>query len=195
MASVSNYPEIPESAGVYILTHIPTGMFYIGATKKLRKRFLQHLGDITFSRKGIAGRFGSGEMHKHDFNFQFELTADIWDALDFEKALLRSNVNTPLCVNRSYLQGTLKEYSQETIQKRRNKIVGVSRGESFKDTMRAVRSSPDYKGPIPVRRISIEGKTYPHCAEAARQLGMNVLTLRSRVQRDSATFSDWYYLD
>jgi len=74
----------PEGSGIYRITCIITGKFYIGSTKELRKRYQNHFGEL--QRKTHNNRKLQHAFNKHGINaFTFEVIELVLPAFLLER--------------------------------------------------------------------------------------------------------------
>lgn len=90
--------NLPRVIAAYILTHIPTGLFYIGSTKDVKERFYGHMSDL---RAGDHNNPKLRESYtgKDDYRMDYEEYRTREEAYDREQELLDLFVGDRLCCN------------------------------------------------------------------------------------------------
>lgn len=153
--------DIPNLPGVYIVTHEPTGLYYVGSSGNLLERRHHHVAGL---RNGnhISPRLQQtwqGEIS--EYTFKFETCIDRDSAYDREQELLDKLWGMPLCTNHGnsarsrWVIGTEpKEYLDRLYRNmdlgRQNRIYvsGFRHTEEAKERMRqaqALRPSDSYR--------------------------------------------------
>lgn len=179
---MSRLPAIP---GTYIVTHKPTGMYYIGSTVDLYRRSRQHVHQFVNEGGILNAQIQPKDAKKEDLHFDHIPFDDVTEAVDLEKALLRKNVGMDSCLNRSYGNGGLETYSEETRSKQRLAKLGKPRSDEDKAKISLGKS----------RGVSINGDTYPSVLSAAEALGISKHTLRTRINRTTSSWKEWFFLE
>lgn len=63
--------SIPRTSGIYIITCIPTGKFYVGSAVNLRKRWIRHQSDLELNRHNNSHLQNAWNKHtKQGFKFE-----------------------------------------------------------------------------------------------------------------------------
>lgn len=184
-ANMSKKCDRPPTPGTYILTHKPTGLYYIGATVNLRRRFSTHMHNIA-KRPDVGPKaFKQFEANKEEFEFEFETFESVEEANVLEAAFLRCNVGNDLCINQSYGKGPLTNLSEETRRKLGDLRRGIARTPETKNNISLGKS----------RKVSLDGVVYASCYVAAAELGIGARALRQRLGAKTRTWRDWFFLE
>lgn len=91
--------KVPRLPGVYVITHEPTGIYYVGSTGNLYERRSNHIGGLRRHRhvnKRLQDTWG-GLLD--DYTFKFEACNSRDEALDLEQEVLDKLWDMPLCAN------------------------------------------------------------------------------------------------
>lgn len=172
--------------GVYVITHVPSGRFYVGSTIDFFKRQIQHAYKL---RSGQHVNPGLQECYCEDphFRFTFHLVgiegvdSDIKEnAQKLEQEYLDRFQGDPLLLNVS------------------NSSTASRQGVPLSEEARAKISSK-MKGRMPDcsarkrRPVSIDGIVYESARDAGRIIGMLRQYVEHRLK--SRLHPDWFYLD
>lgn len=89
------YKGVP---GAYIMTHRPTGVYYVGSSSNL---YLRHRGHLDKLRIGKHRTQRLQELYRGPSEFEFKLieTLDTEEARGVEQTLLDEHLGNPLCCN------------------------------------------------------------------------------------------------
>lgn len=165
--------------------HSPSGRYYIGSTNNLYLRKAQHLHRLKENLQGAADQLCGGDYHREEFVFHYETFDDKFDALQLEKAMLRSNIGLDLCTNKSYGEGPLLQHTVET----RKKV-----GDARRDIPRTLEEKINIsKGKS--RKVSLDGIVYDSCYIAAIEFGIGSRALRQRLSATTPRWKNWFFLD
>jgi group I intron endonuclease len=205
---------IDKIPGVYKLTHVPTGTFYIGSTQNLRKRLQEHKRAL---QQGLHHnpRLQQCASEWGDVRATCFATSDVVTARSFENSLIRENEDNPNFANvigPDNDKGVKK--SIETRQKMSKAKIGTTRSpevckaisdrnkgkicsEETRERMRIAQ-----RGTVPRAAIAkaveftsmavtIYGIDYPSAASASRALDVHISSVKRRVHSKLDKFKDW----
>ena len=91
--------SIPKHlVGAYILTHLPTGTFYIGSSSCLRNRIYTHKTEL---KRRVHQNKKLSEVYTgwDEFSVELHITNDLAEAREKEQTLLNDRYGDPLCCN------------------------------------------------------------------------------------------------
>lgn len=196
--------------GSYILTHIPTGHFYVGSASCVKARMQQH--KHTLNKGNHANRRLQQIFTKwEDLQIDITLTNTVDDARREEQDLLDTHSESELLCNVSTsatnsFQGVLSDERRKEIllmaiaasslarrgkpqteDHIRNAVEG-RRGFTQTDKSREAISLTKSK------KVSIDGVIYDSSREAAKALNLPFRTLRSRLYSDSKKFKHYFFI-
>ena len=148
--------------GVYRLTHLKTGLFYIGHTNDFNTRKNNHISDLNLARSSIA-RLSDAYIAGDQLDWILYPTLDKASAKILEKMFIAEERDSPLICNRMYAGYTIPDHqrlklslrgkenppsrlaidrsaakrrgvslSPETIEKMRRKLIGQKRTDETK---------------------------------------------------------------
>lgn len=141
---------LPARPGVYLMEHLPTGVFYIGSSTNIQSRIRQHKRNLSL---GIHKNPKLQDVCKNwnDMEVRYELCIDGETALDREQELLdnfRNSIllcNVALCSRIPWDMGmpdsvrskisafhTGRDYGDAFKQMRREKMLGIPRTDEEK---------------------------------------------------------------
>ena len=193
--SIKNYGFV-ERIGVYRITIVSTGEFYIGSAANLRKRKTTHLTDLkngTHYNRRLQEAYSRGlELHWE----VLEYSEDREIAFDKEQSELDKYLGSRLLLNRSTdarnsfsgmerapmsVDSRLRLSSERPgvprSEETRLKIGLANKGRKFEgDTLERLKLRNLEKG----KPVTVDGKTYPSASQAARELGISPKTARKR---------------
>lgn len=86
--------------GAYILVHNPTGLFYVGSTADLGKRWIEHQYQLK-SKTHINPRIEACYTSLSDYSFRYHPTDSLVEARQMEKEWLQYYATDPQCTNYS----------------------------------------------------------------------------------------------
>jgi group I intron endonuclease len=92
-----------RDSGVYRITHIDSGRYYVGSSKRLQVRLNQHRTQLEAGTHHCAHLQRAWDKYGADsFAFSVLINAKTWDdALDFEQEELDAGFGTDMCFNSS----------------------------------------------------------------------------------------------
>lgn len=124
--------------GYYILTHIPSGMFYVGSTVNLDKRLRRHRSELL---KGFHANKKLQEVYTDWLDIKIETypTKSFDEAREKEQELLDRYIGTRFCCNVSAnslnpMDGLRPFIPRETRVKNLEKALDVIRGRPLSDS-------------------------------------------------------------
>lgn len=193
--SIKNYGFV-ERTGVYKITILQTGEFYIGSAANLRKRKTTHLHGLkngTHYNRILQEAYLSGLEIRWEILEYCETREAAFDREQMELDRYRGNdllLNTSFDARNAFNGTTRRSMSKESrdrlslersgvsrSEETRMKIGAANRGRRFEgDTLARLRDRNAEKG----RPVVIEGKHYPSVSQAARDLGISPPTVRKR---------------
>jgi group I intron endonuclease len=91
--------KVPRLPGVYVITHEPTGIYYVGSTGNLYERRSNHIAELKQHRhvnRRLQDTWG-GSLD--DYTFKFEACDSRDEALDLEQEVLDKLWGMFLCAN------------------------------------------------------------------------------------------------
>lgn len=192
--------------GFYILTHKPTGVFYVGSTSILNKRMRVHKSRLN-TGKHKNKRLMDVYTTWDDFKIDLTITDTIEEAKVWEKELLDKYIGTELCCNlhddpdvpfsgvrgrprseqarRNMAEASkLRRHSEEVKRKISEANKGNTHSAATKLTMSLAKS----------RKVSIDGVIYDSALQASIVLGIPNRTLRNRLQSKSPKYTDYFFI-
>lgn len=196
----------PRSPGAYILTHVPTGRFYIGSTCNLYNRINTHLSNLRHGKHHVAllQEVFSGDL---DMSLQIQTTPCRDTAYSAEQELLDRHHSNRLCCNaHDATHGNWKRGMPE--ERRRhlsNSRMGHEVPEHVRDAVRRANTGSK-RGPETIRKMQeararqpvtwaspviVNGVRYESRNEAAAALGINSTTLRTRIRSTDPKWEKW----
>lgn len=192
--------------GAYILTHIPTGRFYIGSSANLTRRHYTHKYDLT-SGKHANRKLQEVFTNWSDIRIDLFETSTVEEARQREQILLNRYYGNHLCCNQSSsvydpTAGVITpEIRRSAISSAIKSVTGVSKSNEHRLKLSEANSgkvrSSSTKEAISdskSRSVRINGKTYKSVSAAAQELGINPWTLRSRIASNSEKHKDYSYV-
>lgn len=217
MRELEHYPKTP---GAYILTHEPTGRFYIGSSGDLRSRLLDHRRLLI---RGVHGNKNLLDCFTEwgDIDIKYELFDFRSEAYRREDELLGYFHGQPLCCNvgrdphGAFIGGMPEEtkhklrlanlgrrHSDEFKQKCSIRLTGHRLSEETRRRISEANLGKSFSDEIRLnmreaktltagKSIIIKGIRYRSYAEAVRALGIHESTIRQRVANKSSLFDDW----
>jgi group I intron endonuclease len=200
-----------------MLTHLPSGKFYIGSSGNIKARILDH------RRLLIAGTHSNPNLNEcytcwDDFKVDFETYQTRDKAYDREEELLNYFHGQSLCCNigrdpRSAFLGGMPDGTKQRLrlahlgktfddkfkENCRIRMTGNNPSEETRKRMSAartgVRVSPEtiekMREVKAGKAIVINGVRYRSYGEAVRTLGLSESTIRQRVANHSPIFASW----
>lgn len=210
-----------NSPGAYTLTHVETGLRYVGSTDRPTAREIEHKSKLNTGTHHIKQLQSVFDQHEDkSLSFEFHPTETREQAYDLEQKLLQEGRGDSLLVNRSYHSRSSKEVipSTETRQKMSDARSGAKHSEETKDAIRRAHlgraKSPEHienlsaaqkklaEDPIhrqklkeqamaTAKSVLIEGKEYESIRTASATLSVPRATVRQRLNSPSDRFKDW----
>jgi len=176
----------PREPATYIMTHRPSGVYYIGSTGNLNLRVAQHKYKI-INGEHNSTQFKALSSRWEDISIEYELAVDYHNAESLEIALLKTNIKDPLCSN---AMTTVQEWAKATthFDEARRKSADTRRGKPRDELTRSKISAAKS------RRIVGDGVEYASALEASQKLGIPYRTVRSRLGSNNGLGKLWYYL-
>lgn len=158
--------EAPAGAGVYIIKHVETDMFYVGSTNDLRRRISRHKVDL---RRGENSNRNLQALYDQNSELEFlcSPTKTREDALAMEQELLDTLKGSEVLLN----------VAIDAVAPTK----GLTYSEEIKQKMVGSHGVP----------VVIHGVQYPNMAGAANALGESVQTVRMRCLNPRPKFKDW----
>lgn len=170
---------------VYVMRHLPSGVFYVGSTKNLNQRFRWHRYELKagiHKAKLLQGVFTSWD----DVHVDFRYMDDKETALDFEQSLLDLVYGLPGCANSSNC--SRNNHVVLHTPEARSKISLSLRGRVH--TKEAISKQIAGRN----KRISIDGIEYPSVKAAAETLGVTSGAISQGLKSSSPRREKWRYL-
>lgn len=188
------------SAGVYKLTHKPTGLFYIGQSGDIEVRKQSHIRAFNSGRSNVK-RIQAVYKDKNEILWDIYPTKDKYEAVELEKKLIHecmpddnisnNNLMLPKAVPKDR---TEFRHTSETIERIRISKTGTKHSDETKrkmsETRRLVPPSDKHRMAIAesrVKEITLNGITYSSTVEAARMLGISRQAVLKRRNKENST--------
>lgn len=187
------YRSLPA---VYMLTHVPSGVFYVGSTKGLSRRMKCH------RRSLIDQRHHAKELQKcftgwEDIQVDFTYVETLEVARSLEQGLLNLMFGRPGCSNKSksayyntvasegdYKRDVSGMHSPES----RKKMGMTRRGRSIPpETLRKQIEGRS-------KRVSLDGIEYPSAKAAAEALGLSQSAITWGLKYGGKKHANWRYV-
>lgn len=196
------------SIGMYILTHIPTGMFYIGSSQNIERRLAQHRQKLNL-QVHPNHRFQKVFQKWDDVKVETFLTETVQEARDKETELLKVHVGSDLCFNyntdANNPAANVIKYRSTVRNTGYNSVDRVYPPKKTKEEISKIAKERRAKFPLSAaarerisqarsRLISIEGTEYPNARVASESLGLAEGTIYRRITSKSTRFKDWHYV-
>lgn len=209
---MSNAPDTPA---VYTLTHVPTGTFYVGSTKNLKKRLRQHklaLKNGTHHNPPLQ-KCNTGWS---DIQVEYTELSDLETARTLENSLICKNEGNPKFANvvgPDNDKGVKR--SIETRQKMSSAKIGIKRSpevcKSISDNNKGRKRSPETckrmseanlgrkHTPETVENnrelksipVVIDGVRYSSGVAAGKVLGVHKSSVNRRIHSKLEQFKEW----
>lgn len=181
--------------GAYIITHSPTGYYYIGSTGNFRERYNQHRKHLSGNRHANY-KLQSIFTSREDLEYEFFPTPTREAAYLEEQRLLDKHYSDRFCCNvgKSSLDPTLGVITLEMRQANIQKAAQANIGRKFSTEHREKLSlshlgntrSDETRAAISLsksRAIEIDGIRYASIAIASTELQINPNTIRTRLRK------------
>lgn len=207
------------SPGCYTLTHMPTGIYYIGSTKNLKQRHDTHKTLLN------RGKHASKRLQEvftcwRDIRFEYTVSDTVADARAKEQSLLDRHHSRSLCANvaagaitpwshgvpddirqrfsessRGNLHAKGHVVSPEAREAVRLANTGLKRSPETIAKMREAKSSEPSKAASEQRRrqVTIDGKTYASLSIAGAAFGIDASGVRYRINSKKSEYAGWVY--
>lgn len=192
------------ATGAYILTHAPSGFFYIGSSIDLVRRIREHKSDL------LRGTHGNPKLSRcftcwEDCSYKFFETENIDVAHDLETDLIRKHSSNPLCCNvgtdaRNRVAGVIDDEARRRGSLGHTRNLGRTHSEETKARIGAASlgrtKSPEVRQKIAAaksKKISIEGTIYDSVKDAALKLNMPYTTVSGRLK--STRYQKWFFIE
>lgn len=197
--------KLPNQPGVYIITHEPTGRFYVGSTTDLYFRIASHKSELN---RGMHGNRNLQEVYTRPEDLQITVVpAETLDSVrDAEQELLDLFLPNPLCCNigtgsRSlWAVGKVPEEMKEKASRLhlgntygKGHVVTEEMREAVRRANTGLKRSDETLAKMR-RQVSINGVIYSHAAAAAVALNILKPTVVYRINSASADFEGWKYV-
>lgn len=188
--------------GYYILTHLPSGQFYVGSTANLDSRVYDHKFNLnrgTHCNRRLQSAFTSWD----DVQVDTFPTESIESARYEEQLLLDRHHGSELCCNISNsatvaFGGVVtpemrKDYASRLRRKQTPELV-AKRAEIH----RGFRHTSDSRSAISLtksRPVLADGVRYESAALAAEAFELSIFTVRSRLRATGPKWTGWKFLE
>lgn len=182
-----------SSPGVYIIEHPGTDKAYIGSSGDLGARKRLHRSDLKLG-KNSNGPLQSAYNDDPNINFLLFPTATKEEAVALEQKLLDHEMPKGKLFNIAVSATAMNKgmtLSEETRRKIGQAGIGREPHNKGKTLSEQHRASVIASRENLSHEVSIQGKTYPSIAEAARQLNLSFGCVIKRVNSKTSAFSDW----
>ena len=188
--------------GLYIITHVATGHFYIGSTATFTRRKTQHV-DALRNGKGANLKLQECFNKSPELSWEFIPTPTVEIAEEMEYQRISQELNNPLLCNFRYRdQNGNITYTQESLDRFSRAMVGKTHSEETKAKMSATRKGrtkdEDWLRKITLSQkrtlVEINGVRYESLSAAAKALGESVQTISYRVKNPNPKFANWKLL-
>lgn len=184
--------------GIYVITHVLTGRFYIGSTGNYPQRKSQHL-TLLNSNSHNAAKLQEAFNSDPDLTWFFWPTTDRLTAAQSEMERLSAHWGEPLLCN-TFLSSKhgLREKSPELRRHLATLATGRLHSKETKEQMSLRRrgrpKSPEWSAKIAAasaKAIIIDGISYPSMTSAARELDLQIGCVAARIKSNSSRFTNW----
>lgn len=205
---MNNKRNLFGKPGVYTITHLPTGKFYIGSTGNVSSRISQHVSEL------IRGKHGNHLLQKVvKSETEIEVTAIYTDSADkaqqAEQELLDLYHGHDNCCNIGTGSKSLwaeGRFPDEVRKRVSDSLKGNQNGkghlvtEEMKDAVRlantGLKRSPETIEKMRVnglKPVAIDGVRYESVSNAAKGLGVHETTVWRRITSDLKKWDSWNY--
>lgn len=190
---------LPMAPGFYILTHQPSGCYYVGSTNNLRQRLAAHRSAI---RQGNHENRKVREVFTNlaDVEFTTATAATIEDARQMEQDYLDQCHGQSRCCNTgnsSTAAWVAGSAPQEAIERARQLGLGNTgrvRSAETRARMSAAKiGNPNMPPPALAKGVSINGVRYSSVRLAAQALGRDRRTVLKRINSSAPEDSEWTF--
>jgi len=186
----------------YILTHKPTGMYYIGSTSNLIKRLSRHKSALN-SRSHECAKLQEIYTCWEDIEIVSHEVGSIEEARRMEQDLLNTHFRKSKCCNTS---SSAEPFGDMTAEDRSNLHRGhkYNLGKAHSDETKAKigaaslgrTKSPEVRQKIAAaksKKVSIDGTVYDSIKDAAYKLNLPYMTVSGRLK--STRYTAWFYIE
>lgn len=178
-----------KEPAAYVVTHRPTGQFYVGSTSDADRRIGAHLRNLNRGKhpnKNLQSTFTSVD----DYDIQVTPALSVDAARDLEQALLDERLADPLCCNsapgaRTPWKGGLPEEHKQAV---RDANTGLRRSP---ETIQRMSEAHTGKPGNHISSVIVDGVHYRSMKDASDKLDVNYNTVVARVKSSSPTWSGW----
>lgn len=193
-------------SGYYKLTHLPTGLFYVGSSQNLSKRISNHRSDLI---RGINSnkRFQQVYTTWDDILVEQYQTNDLSEARKGEQRFLDRYVGDSLCCNVGHsstdptagiITTEIRRVQMATINKNQvGKALSHSQRASISSGLTGTPRSTEAKMAISLgksRKVTIDGNVYDSVTLAAMDLNLTAQTIRYRIGSNSTKYANWKFI-
>lgn len=177
--------DYDRKPALYILTHTPTGVFYVGSTGDLRHRLIKHLHALKWGKhrsRLLQQKFTSWE----DIHVEFRYMDSKEIALDFEQNMLNLVHGLPGCANASKCARNNYEFFSSPESRKKSGL--TRRGRRLSKEVIEKQSAGRSK------QVSIDGVEYPSVKAAAEALGVTPGAITQGLKHGTKRHESWRYL-
>lgn len=176
--------------GAYVITHEPSGKFYIGSSANTHVRLNAHRSRL---KRGVhpSSQLQNAVTDVNDLIIETIPATSKEHAYDLEQQLLDQRVADPLCCNvaanarNPWKDGSMPEAQRDLI---RQANTGLKRSP---ETIQRLKTSFSNRPPPRITPVEINGVEYSSIAEAARLLNLNYQTVRKRIEYATPAWTGW----
>jgi len=194
----------------YVLNHKPTGYYYVGSTRDLKRRIANHRSQLEkgiHPNKNLLRVFTKwSDFEVHHVYRDFELSKEM------EQRLLDKCYDDEHCCNLynnakgHYLVGTMptdhpfrrvnigRQISDERKEKTSRYHTGKTVNEETRELLRKKSLSRE-PGSTRKKAVVIDGVNYSSILHASRVLGVPHPTVRNRVKSEASVWAAWKWAD
>lgn len=193
-----------KGIGAYVLTHLPTGIYYVGSTNNFADREYNHRSRLN---RGVHpnARLQACYTKWADMELRFIPAPTIELARVEEQKLLKQHHGKSLCCNVGLnstdpTQGVItKELRQQTHQgnsyrsgskhtdETKARIGAASKGRTKSDDVREKIAAAKRK------TVSVNGELYDGVEAVVAKFGVSYSTVLYRIASTSSKFESWFY--
>lgn len=204
--------HIPALPGFYILTHTPTGYYYGGHSRDLKRRITEHKHHY---QRGSGGNSKFQEVFTtwEEIDIQIEIFDTVELARKREVAFLKNFLGFRRCCNLSgWGDKSMSEDLADILRRSANNRLGNEHPCDGNTTVKRWRWSAESRELASIvgnsstkalahrakmkerfaKPVSIDGVVYASIGDAAKGLGIAPVTVIRRVA--SERFEDWFYV-
>jgi hypothetical protein len=174
-------------AGVYVISHEVSGLYYIGSSGNLHSRLYGH-GRALQRGDHHCQRLQQAFEYDDAISVGIERVADREAARDLEQAYLDQSHNDPYRLNRA-IDARCSTLGLNRPDKRTKAPAGHK--TEFRHAAETIEKQRKSKEAANVA-VFIEGQSYPSLNDASRKLGLSLGTVNGRVNSNHPNFKNWY---